>query len=64
VPPHIRTPDEGPLAQGDRIVGTSRRFREVVSMAGMVAHSDASVLISGESGRGQVVMAGYIHRST
>lgn len=45
----------------DSIVAESPAMREILRMARGVADSDASVLISGESGTGKDVIAHYIH---
>jgi len=44
------------------VVAEDRASREVVELARRVAASDASVLISGESGVGKEVIARFIHR--
>jgi DNA-binding NtrC family response regulator len=44
------------------LLGQSEAFRSVVEVAKKVAHTDASVFITGESGSGKEVIAQYIHR--
>jgi DNA-binding NtrC family response regulator len=46
---------------GDRPVGRSRGFLEVLELAEMVAPTDSTILLSGESGTGKEVVARYIH---
>jgi DNA-binding NtrC family response regulator len=43
------------------IVGTSKRFREVLEMAAQLATVDTTVLIQGESGTGKELLARAIH---
>ena len=45
----------------DRIVFTSREFREVFDFTLQVAASDANILILGESGTGKELIAGTLH---
>lgn len=47
---------------GERPVGRSRPFVEVLKLAETVAPTESTVLISGESGTGKEVVARYIHR--
>nr|WP_280530246.1 sigma-54 dependent transcriptional regulator [Paludibacterium paludis] len=56
---HILAMPEGP---GDDVVAESPAMRQVFSLAGRVARSDATVLLSGPSGTGKEVLARYIHR--
>ncbi len=42
-------------------VGKSKRFEEVLQLAGQVAPTESTVLILGESGTGKEVIARYIH---
>ena len=44
------------------VLGTSRAFRRVIEQARKVARTDASVLISGESGSGKELVAEFIHQ--
>jgi two-component system response regulator GlrR len=46
------------------IVSRSARMEEVLTQAGMVARSDASVLLRGESGTGKELVAKAIHRAS
>jgi two-component system, NtrC family, response regulator AtoC len=46
----------------DELIGVSSRLRQVVELARQVAESDASVLITGETGTGKEVLARSIHR--
>jgi len=51
-----------PESGGDEVVAESAAMRQLFSLAGRVAQSDATVLISGPSGAGKEVLARYIHR--
>jgi DNA-binding NtrC family response regulator len=45
----------------ESMIGCSEKIREVIEMAGRVAASDASVLITGETGTGKELLARGIH---
>ncbi|MHC1711138.1 MAG: sigma-54-dependent transcriptional regulator [Solidesulfovibrio sp.] len=51
----------GPGAGGPEVIGKSRAMRELFSMIGMVAPTEATVLIAGESGTGKELVAKAIH---
>ncbi len=46
------------------IIGEEQRFLEVLELIGRVSHTDASVLITGDSGTGKEVIAEAIHRNS
>ena len=46
----------------DELIGVSSKLRHVVELARQVAQSDASVLITGETGTGKDILARSIHR--
>ncbi|WP_404680279.1 sigma-54-dependent transcriptional regulator [Raoultella terrigena] len=56
------TADDMPLADDD-LVGSSEAMRQIFKRIGQVANSDATVLISGETGTGKELVAREIHRS-
>jgi two-component system response regulator HydG len=51
----------GQEAAGPEIIGKSRPMRELFTMIGMVAPTEATVLITGESGTGKELVAKAIH---
>ncbi|MEN7433241.1 sigma-54 dependent transcriptional regulator [Chromobacterium sp. TRC.1.1.SA] len=51
-----------PGDDGGEVVAESAAMRQLFALAGRVAQSDASVMISGPSGSGKEVLARYIHR--
>jgi two-component system response regulator AtoC len=55
---------EGPGGEPglDELIGVSAKLRQVVELAKQVAESDASVLITGETGTGKEILARSIHR--
>jgi DNA-binding NtrC family response regulator len=67
IPPSHQDSDQretGPQPQntaGEIIVGASRVIREVLDIAGRVAHSDANIVLFGESGTGKELFARTIH---
>jgi transcriptional regulator with PAS, ATPase and Fis domain len=62
----VGRPDEGAdLRLADRgTVGESAAWREVLRRAAQVASTDATVLVTGESGAGKEVVARLIHRAS
>lgn len=63
----LRTPDPAaapaaPAEDGDALIGISARMRAVQKTIGLVADSDATVLITGETGTGKEVVARSLHR--
>jgi DNA-binding NtrC family response regulator len=50
------------VADDDEFVGSSTAMREVQKTIGLLADSDSTVLISGETGTGKEVVARAIHR--
>ncbi len=56
--------DAPPAAWRAHIVSRSARMEELLAEARMVAQSDASVLIRGESGSGKELLAQAIHRAS
>ncbi len=51
-----------PAGDGEDIVGGSKALREVQKAVGMLADSDTTVLITGETGTGKEVVARALHR--
>jgi transcriptional regulator with GAF, ATPase, and Fis domain len=47
-----------------RIVGESKRWKEVLSQAARVAPTETTALLTGESGTGKEVVARFIHRGS
>lgn len=47
-----------------RVLGISRRWRDVLEQAAKVAGTDTTVLMTGESGTGKEVVARFIHRGS
>ncbi|MEO5348997.1 MAG: sigma-54 dependent transcriptional regulator [Magnetococcus sp. YQC-3] len=50
------------MMEGSPMLGHAPEFRSVVRAAGLVAPTDATVLITGESGTGKELLAQHIHR--
>jgi two-component system response regulator GlrR len=57
-------PARGDEAWRDEIVSRSSRMAEILAEARMVAQSDASVLLRGDSGAGKELLARAIHRAS
>lgn len=55
-------PSAAPAGAAEDIVGGSAAMREVQKAIGMLADSDATVLLTGETGTGKEVVARAIHR--
>jgi DNA-binding NtrC family response regulator len=55
-------PSAEPLAEDDRLLGSSAEMREVHKLIGLAAPSDATVLIQGETGTGKEEVARALHR--
>jgi formate hydrogenlyase transcriptional activator len=51
-------------AKGDEIVGTSGALRRMLSLVSKVAPTDASVLVTGETGTGKELVARAIHKQS
>ncbi len=54
----------GPPAEADELVSSSEAMRQVFKRIGLVAGSDATVLILGETGTGKELVARSLHRSS
>jgi DNA-binding NtrC family response regulator len=61
VPPHSSLGGRKPDAGSTPIIGTHPSLRRVLSLAGQVARSKATVLISGASGTGKEMFARHLH---
>jgi DNA-binding NtrC family response regulator len=57
-----REPQQGRELSGEALVGPSAAMRDVQKAIGMLADSDVTVLISGETGTGKEVVARALHR--
>src|ERR1700682_1392936 len=51
-------------APGERAVGASDVWKDVMRRAALVAPTDATVLLTGESGTGKEVIARFVHRAS
>ena len=49
-------------AESDAIVGTSTALQQVIDQVELVAPTDSTVLILGETGTGKELIARHIHR--
>ncbi|MGK7311496.1 MAG: sigma-54 interaction domain-containing protein, partial [Candidatus Longimicrobiales bacterium M2_2A_002] len=59
--------EEAKIGGGDDesfVVGTSKTIQKVLELSRKVAHSNASVFITGESGSGKELIANFIHRNS
>ena len=60
--PERFTPNRASLGRGEQeIVAESRKLKEVLSQAEMVAATNCTVIIQGDTGSGKELMAGFIH---
>jgi DNA-binding NtrC family response regulator len=57
----VRSPDIAPQAGAETLIGSSEAMRSVQKTIGMLADSDATVLITGETGTGKELVARAIH---
>ena len=55
---------EGPVIEFDDIVGTSESLKAVLHRAKLVASTDSTVLLMGETGTGKDLLARAIHRAS
>lgn len=62
LPPRAAVAEATSQADEEELIGASAPMREVQKMIGMLADSDATVLITGETGTGKEVVARAIHR--
>jgi two-component system response regulator FlrC len=53
-----------PRPEDAGLIARDPRMRELVALAARVAKTDATVMLSGESGAGKEVLARYIHRTS
>src|SRR5690242_18135037 len=63
----VKTPPDTSESHGNglpRIVGNSNALRRVLDMVRVVAPTDATVLINGETGTGKELIAEAIHKSS
>jgi DNA-binding NtrC family response regulator len=58
----VKSPAANPPDTDENLIGSSPGMREVQKTIGLVADSDATVLITGETGTGKEVVARTIHR--
>jgi two-component system NtrC family response regulator len=61
-PAETAAPAETPAPLRDELIGASAAMREVQKAIGLLADSDATVLLLGETGTGKEVVARAIHR--
>jgi DNA-binding NtrC family response regulator len=61
-PSEATTPASEPAAARDNLIGASAGMREVQKAIGLLADSDATVLLLGETGTGKEVVARAIHQ--
>jgi len=52
------------VGDGPKMIGSSPAFKHAVEEAGLVARSDARVLLTGESGTGKELLAEHVHRNS
>ncbi len=55
-------PKAGPISRPDEIIGNSAEIRTVIEAIDLIAPSDLSVLLTGETGTGKELVAAAIHR--
>jgi formate hydrogenlyase transcriptional activator len=61
--PEPFTPNRASLGSGEHeIIAESRKLKEVLSQAEMVAATNCTVLIQGDTGTGKELIAGFIHK--
>lgn len=61
---YVKPPRQNTQEPEIDIVAESAEMKALLNMAGQVADSNSTILISGESGAGKNVVAGYIHRNS
>src|ERR1700743_592359 len=60
--PERFTPNRASLGSGKQeIIAESRKLKEVLSQAEMVAATNCAVIIQGDTGTGKELIAGFIH---
>lgn len=60
----VRELEERSFDPGDKMIGNSPAMQEIYKDIGRVAHTDATVLITGETGTGKEVLAQMLHTNS
>jgi two-component system response regulator AtoC len=60
----VRELEERSFDPGDKMIGNSPAMQEIYKQIGRVAHTDATVLITGETGTGKEVLAQMLHTNS